>query len=558
MKIVWIAICHRRQNCEAKTKFLKSFQAPNLLGFALLVLATSGFAETLEVDTTSDASLSACEAAIANDCSLRGAIIAANSTPAADEIHFNIPQSDAGYQAATQHWRISVGNTALPPISEGVVIDGMTQPGALANTNTPAQGGLNGTLKIEIVPSASFGSQQNGLDTASNNFNAPASTLRGLAISRFSSQIQLGGGGAHRVEGCYLGTDVTGTLAAVTTNGGRGNGVRLQGPGAFQIGGTLPSQRNLLSGLSNAVVQQSNPDGLVIAGNLIGTDVTGTLALGNVDAALSFNQGILRNARIGDTDPLARNVIAATRFFAISLSGQGSAPFSGTRIEGNYFGTDWTGTRALGNGLNPSSPTQALSTIKIGGIVACDLTIGGPNPGQANLIAYSGKQGIENDQCRGIQAADNVYVANRDIGFDNVFGGGAIGATPNDPGDADEQPGNRGQNFPELTLGNPNQALVQYRVDTAVASAAYPITVNFYRAGCGGGAVARVASATISTVSAQQALSLDLSATNFLPLTAVAIDALGNQSEFAPALGEEIFNSGFENQAAITTLGSCR
>ena len=171
-----------------------NFHLRAMSGAALPVLATSGFAETFEVDTTSDVTLSACQAAIANDCLLRGAFIAANSTPAVDQIHFNIPQSDAGYQVATQHWRISVGNTALPPISEGVVIDGTTQPGALANTNTPTQGGLNSTLKIEIVPGASFGSQQNGLDTVSNNFNAPASTLRGLAISRFSSQIQLGGG----------------------------------------------------------------------------------------------------------------------------------------------------------------------------------------------------------------------------------------------------------------------------------------------------------------------------------------------------------------------------
>ena len=252
-----------------------------------------------------------------------------------------------------------------------MVIDGTTQPGSVANTNTPVQGGLNGTLKIELIPGTSVGAQQNRLDTASNNVNAPASTFRGLVISRFAAQIQFGGGSAHRIEGCYLGTDVTGTRVAITTNNGRGSGVRLQGPGAFQIGGTLVTQRNLLSGLSDAVVQQSTPDGLVIAGNLIGTDVTATLALGNIDAALSFNQGILRNARIGGTDALARNIIAATSFFAITLSGQGSAPSSGTRIEGNYFGTDWTGTRALGNGLNPSSPSQAQSTIKIGGIVAC-------------------------------------------------------------------------------------------------------------------------------------------------------------------------------------------
>jgi hypothetical protein len=99
--------------------------------------------------------------------------------------------------------------------------------------------------------------------------------------------------------------------------------------------------------------------------------------------------------------------------------------------------------------------------------------------------------------------------------------------------------------------------LVQYRVDTAIANAAYPITVNFYRAGCGGGGAARVASASISAAGAQQNLNIDLSATSFLPLTAVAVDAAGNQSEFAPTQGEEIFRSGFEDVLAPITPGRC-
>jgi CSLREA domain-containing protein len=518
---------------------------------------SSAQAATFVVDTTSDTSLSTCDINTVNDCSLRGAITAANLTTLVDQIHFDIPQSDVGFQSATQHWRISVGSTSLPSISEGVLIDGFTQAGAVANTNTPAQGGLNSVLKIEIIPGSTFGNQQNGIDTFSNNFSAAASTIRGLAISRFSSQIVLGGNSAHRVEGCYLGTDITGTVSAVNTPSGRGAGVRLQSQGAYQIGGTMPAQRNLLSGLSDAVVQQSLPDGLVIAGNLFGTNAAGTQAIPNTSIALNFIQGGLRNARIGGTDPLARNVISASGFWAILLSAQGATPFLGTRIEGNYFGTDWTGTRALGNGLNPNSPSQVTSAIKIGGIVACDLVIGGANPGQANLIAYSGKQGVENDQCRGVQASDNVFIGNRDVAFDNVVGGGAIGLTPNDPGDADDNLGNRGQNYPELTLGNPNLALVQYRVDTAVANASYPITVNFYRAACGGGAAQRVASANISAAQAQQNLTIDLSATSFLPLTAVAVDALGNQSEFAPAIGDAIFRSDFEDVTAPLTVGRC-
>lgn len=511
----------------------------------LACVAESAPAAVFTVDTTSDASLDACTPA-PDDCSLRGAIARSNAAPDFDAIHFDIPISDAGFQAPTQHWRISVGSTPLPAISEGVLIDGYTQPGAVANTLTPLQGGLDAVLKIELVPGTSFGTQQSGIDTLSNNFNAAASTIRGLAINRFFVQVQLGGGAAHRVEGCFLGTDITGTQAAVTTPSGRGTGVRLQGPGAYEIGGTAPAQRNLLSGLAGAIVQLADPVGLKIRGNLVGTDVSGTLAIGNTNEALQFNQGRLRNARIGGVDPLERNVIAASGFSAILLFGSGATPFAGTRIEGNYLGTDASGTRPLGNGLNPGSPSQPQATIRVGGIVGCDLAIGGPAPGQANVIADGGLQGVLNDSCRGVVAADNQYVANRGLAFDNVSGGGFIGATANDPGDPDDVGGNRLQNHPEFTVDAilPNgDVQLGYRVDTAAANATYPLSVRFHRAGSGSDVGARVAEASYATPGLVASIVVPAPA---LPLTAVAVDAAGNQSEFAPALGELLFRDGFE------------
>lgn len=85
------------------------------LSLALALHVPNSTAATFEVDTTSDMSLSACNGAIANDCSLRGALNAANATPVADDIVFNIPQADPGFQAATQHWRISVPDGAILP-----------------------------------------------------------------------------------------------------------------------------------------------------------------------------------------------------------------------------------------------------------------------------------------------------------------------------------------------------------------------------------------------------------------------------------------------------------
>ena len=459
-----------------------------LLPTLALAFATGASATTFIVDTTSDLVTDDCTGGA---CSLRGALTAANLTPTEDQIEFDIADTDPGFQAATQHWLIRVGANALPTIEAPVVIDGYTQTGAVANSNAPDDGGLNGILKIEIRPLATFDNQQNGLTVVGNNFAQPASTIRGLAISRFRSQIQLGGSSAHRVEGCYLGTDSTGSAASLVGNNGLGNGVRVQGPGPYKIGGLLPAERNLMSGMFNAIVFQSGSDGIRIEGNLVGTNASGIAAVANTQEAIS-SAAPIRNARIGGASTDARNIFAASHFSALRLFSESVTAFNGTLIEGNYFGTDVSGRRALGNGLNPSSPSQPQPTIQIGGL-NCALSIGGTAPGQSNLIAYSGGAGILNDQCPSISSPLNRFYGNRGIPFDNVFGGGAVGATPNDADDADNVGGNRLQNFPEITLpegflpsGDSSVAL-QLRVDTAVTNASYPITVNFYRGSCGGG-----------------------------------------------------------------------
>ena len=520
-----------------------------LVTILIITLSPITKAATFTVDTTSDASLSACTAA-PDDCSLRGAINAANATPAADDIHFNIPQSDAGFQSATQHWRISIPDSQplLRPTA-AVLIDGTTQPGAIANTNSPAQGGLNGTLKIEVR-----GNNPNG--NANYAFlldGDSAATLRGLAISGFrDGQVFFGGLGAHRLEGCYLGTDITGSATAFLSGMQPiTNGVIFAGNGNYVIGGTLPGDRNLLSGFNFAMSTSGNALASVrIQGNLIGTNAAGAAVIGNAFGLLSFRFG---NTLIGGSEPDARNVFSGHTGQALLLRTAGNAGvFANTQILGNYFGTDVSGNRALGNDLQ-----RRGSSIEIAA-TGCALTLGGTEAGEANLIAYSASSGVAVFGCNGQQTPLNQYRGNQGPAFDNGVGNSTFGSTANDALDVDEG-GNRLQNYPELTLPAVGSTMLGYRVDTAIVNATYPITVNFYRAGCGGGSDALVTSATISAAQAQQTLSLDTTALeNYLPLTATAVDAAGNTSEFAPTLGEEIFRSGFEDILAPLTAASCR
>lgn len=500
---------------------------------AFAVLATRlATAATFTVDTGADTALTACVDAVPDDCSLRGALQRANQTTAEDRIAFALLTSDASYQAPSDHWRIAVGATALPAIENPVVIDGYSQSGALENTRAADQGGLDTVLKIELVPGSAFGTQQNGLELSLNFPSQPASTFRGLAISRFSRQIQLSGTAAHRIEGCFLGTDISGSAAAVPGNSGRGTGIYTLGEGPYVIGGTTPAARNLISGMFGGLVLQRDIDGLVVQGNLIGTDASGTTAIPHTSSAAIQSSAFVTNSRIGGDTATARNVISGNPLGAIDFNGGANGAFTGTRIEGNYLGTDATGTQPLGNGAGGSQQ----AAVRIFGSGNCAIAIGGDTPGAANLIAYNAGPAVGIVQCRRVDAGGNRFIGNRGLAIDLAGNAGSVfdGPSPNDPGDADEG-SNRLQNTPVIenivyTNGG-NTISLTYRVDTAAANAAWPLRILLGRgSGSGSALIDSYAQAQAQT---SKTVSFPASLLQGTPFMLLAVDADGNSSEFA-------------------------
>ena len=291
--------------------------------------------------------------------SLRQAIIDANALPGLDTIDFNIP-GDGPHTIAPLIF-------ALPAITSPVVIDGYTQgdgtstvtDDALQNTN--ATGGLNTVLKIVL----------NGVNAGGTSglvILAGDSTVRGLAINRFGEQgINLTTSGGNTIEGNFVGTNVTGT--AVAENGFSGI---FMTSGDNVIGGTTPAARNLSSGNFFHGVEISGSDaiGNLVQGNLIGTNAAGTASLsGTTSFGIFITEGASDNI-IGGTTPGARNVVAGNILTGILIRDS-----SGTRIEGNYLGTDVTGTAALGN-----NDGVALEN-------STNNTIGGTAPGAGNLLS---------------------------------------------------------------------------------------------------------------------------------------------------------------------------
>ncbi len=173
------------------------------------------------------------------------------------------------------------------------------------------------------------------------------------------------------IEGNYVGTDTSGTQELANGN----CGVVLNDSGNT-VGGTVAGAGNLISG--NAA------DGLAIAsiysvnnsveGNRIGTDVTGTHALGNAGDGVFLQNG--SGNTIGGTLAGARNVIAANHGHGINItSGNNNV------VAGNYIGTDITGTHALGNSKGVA-------------LVGSNNTLGGTVAGAGNLIAGNLGDGV--------------------------------------------------------------------------------------------------------------------------------------------------------------------
>ena len=305
--------------------------------------------------------------------SLRQAILNANANPGLDTIRFSIgsgPQSIAVF-------------SALPTITDAVVIDGTTQPGFAGFPLIE----INGQFTPRGTP---------GLQITAGN-----SRVRGLVINRFgaadcnvdftvnispSTGIILTGNGNNIVEGNYIGTDLSGT--AVRCNSG--NGVYVLNSINNTVGGTTASARNIISGNRLPGLAMGGSFSLLnrAYGNFIGTDVTGNADLGNRSNGVAVVDGTSNS--IGGTVAGAGNVISGNDSPGVAI---GFSDPAGILVQGNYIGTNAAGNAPMGN----------LGGVIIGGffqlngtpITATDNTVGGTTPAARNVISGNNGNGVE-------------------------------------------------------------------------------------------------------------------------------------------------------------------
>ncbi len=550
--------------------------APLVLGFILVPVVPLADSSPLAVALTAPASIFVVNSAADSGAgSLRQAILDANAHPGADTIVFNIPGS--GLHTITP-------SAALPTISDPVTINGSTQPG------------FTGSPIIELNGSQA-GTNVDGLRITAGN-----SVVSGLVINRFSSDgVELSNQGGNIVEGCFIGTDATGTVDL----GNAFHGLNIASS-SNTIGGPAAAARNVISGNNNTgILITAGPTGNLVQGNFIGTNAAGTGAIGNGTGVLTAGQsGNSSSHTIGGTAPGARNIISGNNGPGISIGGT----LTGSVVQGNFIGTDITGSTAVAN----ASDGVLIS------FGSANNTIGGTTPAARNVISGNGANGVRSDyhpntvqgNFIGTQADGVSPLGNGSNGvlinfFDsNAIGGSASGAgntiafnggagvlvlgplnpvssnavfanaglgidlagdgvTPNDPCDGDSGANNL-QNTPVITSASSegSSTTIQGTLDSAPNAT---FTIEFFsNAACDpsgfGEGETFIGSTTVTTdgsCDASFAVTLPIAVPPGNFITATATDPNGNTSEFAQCtlLGDDCSFSIFPTRRSFPASG---
>ena len=189
--------------------------------------------------------------------------------------------------------------------------------------------------------------------------------------------------------------------------------------------GMLTGAGNLISGNENSGVQIIQASGNAIQGNFIGSDITGQFAITNaapiylydqIDLLSGSNNTIGGASSVdshGNLSGLGNLITGATNTSCVwitdatSLNGNPSVvASSGNVIEGNFVGTNVSGTTALG-----ASNAIILDAVGSSNTLTNN-TIGGTAPGLGNLVTGTASSNSPAIEIYGSGAAGNLVAGN--------------------------------------------------------------------------------------------------------------------------------------------------
>jgi hypothetical protein len=226
--------------------------------------------------------------------SLRQAIADANALANTDpvQIQFNIPTTDAGYNATTGIFTITLTSSFPAVTHPGVTIDGTSEPGY--STSSTVTGGTISVAKpkVEIVPNPTK-PLVIGLDVQANNVAIKAVTIHGFGQTTATgdkADIRVGSVTGADIEQDFIGTSATAFAAPASGLVSGGNNVLVSGSG------TLKNNLIGFSSTGSAVSMQSGATSWLVQSNA----VSGAAGAGVSVASTSTQDTITQNSIFGN------------------------------------------------------------------------------------------------------------------------------------------------------------------------------------------------------------------------------------------------------------------
>ena len=260
------------------------------------------------------------------------------------------------------------------------------------------------------------------------------------------------------------------------------------------------------------------------AGSRIEGNFIGTDPSGETDLGNGFSGvSVSDESIVGGSAPEARNLISGNSIHGVGLGGD----LGGSKVQGNLIGTDKDGTTPLGNGFDGVAVSGSNNTV------------GGTEPGAFNISAFNGRSGVSigfgvdgDDAATGNRVLSNSIFSNAQLGID------LGGLTVNDRKDPDLG-NNRRQNHPVLTsaVGSAGTNTVTGKLDSRPSKT---FTLQFFSNGPNDPEGKTFLGQKTVKTSRKGKASFTFTATGDLSgqtVTATATNkATGDTSEFSPAV----------------------
>lgn len=453
----------------------------------------------------------------------------------------------------------ATGSNAAPNAYQGILLDMGASRNIIGGTNALARNVLSGNTQYGVLISGTNTTGNvilgNYIGTDAGGSRAVSNSVGGVFLADGTSRNTIGGtlAGAgnvisgnvgngilfrgsnvvgNTVQGNFIGTDATGlnalpnSIAGLTIDTGSTSNL---------IGGTVVGARNVISGQTNnytygVIVANPGTSGNWVQGNYIGLGANGVGAVPNYYGII-FSGGATNNT-LGGTVAGAGNYVSGNISYGVFISDPGT---SGNFIQGNFIGTDHTGTNGVGNYDNVELQNGATGNF-----------IGGVSAGAGNVIAFAGWTGVilydtgtTNNSVRGNFIFNNPYLGFHLVGTSDFY----PYVTTNDLGDADAGPNNL-QNFPVITnaFGYATSTLILGKLNSATNRNFFidvyrSFTNDAYNGGYGQGQF-YIGSVTVTTDGSGNAGFALTNNANYSGqyFTATATAATGDTSEFGFAV----------------------